>query len=955
MTSVIVKVKKRSGDVVDFHPDKISQAMAGAFREVQGSVAPDLLQSLTQGVLRRLEAAFAARTPSVEDCQNAVERVLMEAGLFQVAKAYIIYRYEHSKRREEKIKEVLEKIDDHRLMVTNHAGEKEPFSLEKLKKSLAWAVRGFESSVDVNAIALQCEAGLYDNISVKEISRALTLTVRSMIEQDPAYSRVATRLLLRDLYREIIGYGVIDFHQLDSQYREAFIRSMHEGVRIGKLDPKILTFDLSALAARLVPERDDLLWYLGAQTLYDRYILMNVETGARLETPQMLWMRVAMGLAINETEKEKWAVKFYDTFSTLRFVSSTPTLFHAGTRHPQLSSCYLNTVEDSLDHIFKVIGDNAQLSKWSGGIGTDWTNLRATGALIRGTGVESQGVIPFLKVANDTTVAINRSGRRRGAACVYLETWHMDIEHFLELRKNTGDERRRTHDMDTANWIPDLFMKRVMGDGEWTLFSPDDVPDLHHIYGKKFEERYAFYEEQTRTGKIRLFKALKARDLWKKMLSMLFETGHPWITFKDPSNVRSPQDHAGVIHNSNLCTEITLNTSASETAVCNLGSINLARHVVNGELDIELLRDTVVTGMRMLDNVIDVNFYPTVEARASNLRHRPVGLGIMGFQDALYQLDITYDSDAMVEFADRSMEAVSYYAIMGSAELARERGTYESYKGSKWDRGLLPQDTLDLLEAERGMKIDIPRAGVLDWSPVREAVRQYGMRNSNCLAIAPTATISNISGCTPSIEPIYKNIYVKANVSGDFTVVNHYLVEDLKKLGLWDFEMLGKLKFRDGSVQDINEIPAALRAKYKEVFEVDAQWLLRGAARRSKWIDQSQSLNIFFAGASGKVLSDTYLAAWELGLKTTYYLRSLAASQVEKSTVGTQQFGSTHNRKTQETVAAPAPQPVAVATPTPPSPVVLISQPTPIAVATAEPQTLKQLCRIDDPNCESCQ
>lgn len=955
MVSIISKIRKRSGDVVDFTPDKILGAIRGAFREVQGTVAADLISGLTTSVVRRLEAAFSNRTPSVEDTQNTVERVLMEAGYFEVAKAYIIYRYEHAKRREEKIKEVLEKIDENRLMVRNRSGEREPFSAEKLKRSLAWAAKGYEDAVDVNAIALQCEAGLYDNIPVSDISRALILTVRSLIEQDPAYSKIAARLLLRENYREIIGGG-IDWKQLDVQYRAAFVASMKEGVRIGKLDARVLEFNLEALASTLVPERDDLLWYLGVQTLYDRYVLMNVETKARLETPQMLWMRVAIGLALNEQQREARAAEFYEVLSTLRFVSSTPTLFHAGTSHPQLSSCYLNTVEDSLDHIFKVIGDNAQLSKWSGGIGTDWTNLRGTGALIRGTGVESQGVIPFLKVANDTTVAINRSGRRRGAACVYLETWHIDIEHFLELRKNTGDERRRTHDMDTANWIPDLFMKRVREDGVWTLFSPDETPDLHHIYGQRFDERYRFYEAEAAAGRIKLFKTITARDLWKKMLSMLFETGHPWITFKDPSNVRSPQDHTGVVHNSNLCTEITLNTSATETAVCNLGSVNLGRHIRNHELDLNLLRDTVTTAMRMLDNVIDVNYYPTAEARASNLRHRPVGLGIMGFQDALYQMDINFDSDAMVEFADSSMEAVSYHAILASSGLAAERGVYETYRGSKWDRNLLPLDTLDLLEQERGLKIPVPRASIMDWSIVRDAIRRQGMRNSNCLAIAPTATISNISGCVPSIEPIYKNIYVKANVSGDFTVINNHLVEELKRIGLWDFEMLGKLKYRDGSVQDINEIPSPLRAKYKEAFEIDAEWLLRAAARRSKWIDQSQSLNIFFSGASGKMLSDTYLAAWELGLKTTYYLRSLAASQVEKSTLGTEQYGSTHTRKAQEPVViAAAPQPVAVALSSSPPSDATASPSTLVAVAAARPQSLKQLCRIDDPNCESCQ
>jgi ribonucleoside-diphosphate reductase alpha chain len=611
-------------------------------------------------------------------------------------------------------------------------------------------------------------------------------------------------------------------------------------------------------------------------------------------------------------------------------------------------------VHDSLDHIFKCIGDNAQLSKWSGGIGTDWTDLRGTGAHIKGTDVESQGVIPFLRIANDTTVAINRSGKRRGATCAYLETWHIDIEDFLELRKNTGDERRRTPDMNTSNWIPDLFFKRIREDGDWTLFSPEEVSDLHHIYGKKFEERYVYYEEQTKQGKIKLSKTLKAKDLWKKMLAMLFETGHPWITFKDSCNIRSPKDHVGVIHNSNLCTEITLNTSEEETAVCNLGSVNLSKHIKDKKLDQDLMRDTVTTAMRMLDNVIDVNFYPTVEAQTSNFRHRPVGLGIMGFQDALYELNISFESDACINFADESMELVSYHAISASANLAKERGAYESYTGSKWNRGIFPQDTIELLEKERGIKIDVNKNESLDWSTVRRLVVENGMRNSNCLAIAPTATISNIAGCFPCIEPIYKNIYVKANASGDFTIINSYLVDDLKELKLWDFEMLGKVKYNDGNIQKITEIPQVLREKYKEVFEVHPKWLIKIAAHRGKWIDQSQSLNLYFAGSSGKELNEIYQYAWEMGLKTTYYLRTLAVSQVEKSTVSIFDFGVTHLR--QQAVSEPA---------------VVMSEP--VRIMTAEnisetnfPQTVVtndqiergsvlKLCKILEPSCEACQ
>jgi ribonucleoside-diphosphate reductase alpha chain len=610
----------------------------------------------------------------------------------------------------------------------------------------------------------------------------------------------------------------------------------------------------------------------------------------------MMWMRVAMGLAINEKEKEKRALEFYEVLSTLRFVSSTPTLFHSGTPHAQLSSCYLNTVEDDLEHIFKVYGDNAQLSKWAGGVGTDWTNVRATGAYVKKADLESQGVVPFLKIANDVTVAINRSGRRRGATAVYLETWHMDIYDFLELRKNTGDERRRTHDMNTANWVPDLFMKRIREDKDWTLFSPDETPELHHIYGKAFEEKYEDYEKLAEEGKLILTKKVKARDLWKKMLAMLYETGHPWITFKDPSNIRSPQDHVGVVHNSNLCTEITLNTSKDETAVCNLGSVNLAMHMKGGKLNAELIENTVKTGMRMLDNVVDINFYPIEEAKNSNMKHRPVGLGLMGFQDALYMMGINFDSEECIKFADQSMETIAYYAILSSSELAKEKGTYESYKGSKWDRGLLPQDTVKLLEEERGEKIDVSKTETMDWKKVRDHVKEHGMRNSNCMSVAPTATISNICGAIPAIEPIYKNIYVKSNISGDFTIVNSYLIEDLKKLNMWDYEMLGKLKYQDGSIQNITEIPQALKEKYKETFEINPKWLIKAAAYRGKWIDQSQSVNIFFRGSSGKEISDIYFYAWEMGLKTTYYLRTLAASQVEKSTVNTAEHGSTHIR-----------------------------------------------------------
>ena len=936
---------------MDFKPVKIAAAMGKAFRDVRGGIPEEKLQEMTDKIVEELEGMFMEKTPSVEEVQDVVERRIMTEGFYDVAKHYILYRYDHAILREEKKKDTLEKIEKNDLFVVKRSGKRERFSLFKLKKTLSYAVEGYEDEVDSDVIATQCQLELYDGIKTRDIMRSLVMTARSLIELDPAYSHVAARLLRFMLYKDVIGPEVINFHNLSQGYREAFKRNLRFGVEIGRLDPRLLEFDLDELANSLVIERDELFKYLGAQTLYDRYLLQNPDTREVLETPQAFWMRVAMGLSILEKDINGRAKEFYGVLSTLRFVSSTPTLFHAGAIRPQLSSCYLNIVEDSLDHIFKCISDNAQLAKWSAGIGTDWTNLRGTGALIRGTGVESQGVIPFLKIANDATHAINRSGRRRGAACAYLETWHADIENFLELRKNTGDERRRTPDMDTANWIPDLFMKRVREDGEWTLFSSEETPDLHHIYGRAFEEQYVYYESLAREGKLKLTKTMRARDMWKKMLAMLFETGHPWITFKDPSNIRSPQDHAGVIHSSNLCTEITLNTSPEETAVCNLGSVNLSRHIKDGALDEALMQSTIQTAMRMLDNVIDINFYPTIEGKVSNNRHRPVGIGVMGLQDALFMLDIPFDSEEAVRFSDENMELISFHALATSARLAEERGAYESYKGSKWDRGILPQDTLDLLASERGIPIDVPRPGRLNWDEVRELIRKNGIRNSNCIAIAPTATISNISGCFPSIEPIYKNIYVKSNVSGDFIVVNPYLIEDLKKLNLWDYEMLAKIKFYDGSIKDIPQIPERIRAKYKEVFDIDPKWIIKAAAYRGRWIDQSQSLNIFFIGTSGKQLSEIYMYAWEMGLKTTYYLRTLAASQVEKSTVDTVKFGSTHVRQHEE---KKIPEPVAVVASLP------IIQP-PMASAShgvlfsADGSNGVNLCRIDDPNCEACQ
>ncbi len=900
--SAAFKIKKRNGIIADFDEKKIAQAVEKAFLEVLKDTKTEESLAIANGVSEMVASRYggSANFPNVEEIQDLVERGLMTRGYFDVAKAYIIYRYEHAKMREEKVEEVAKKIEERGLLITRSSGAKEIFSIDIVRKTLESSITPeYRPAVDVDGLLAQIQREVYDGITTKELDRTMIMVVRAMIERDPAYSQLGAQLVLNGICKDAIpgADGVISSPNFASAYRGSFVNNIRRGVEEKLYDERLLTFDLDRVAAAIEPQRDQLLKYLGVATLTDRYFVKSVTTKKYFEAPQHFWMRIAIGVALAERDnREAWAIQFYNMISTLRFVPSTPTLFHAGLPKPQLSSCYLNVVEDDLEHIFKVFGDNAQLSKWAGGIGTAWSKLRATGALIKKAGIHSQGVIPFLKIANDVTVAINRSGRRRGATAVYLESWHYDIEDFLELRKNTGDERRRTHDINTANWIPDLFMKRVREDGQWTLFSPDEAPLLTETYGKQFEEVYTAYEAAADRGEIKLFKRMKAADLWKKMLGMLFETGHPWVTFKDPSNIRSPQDHAGVIHNSNLCTEITLNTSASETAVCNLGWVNFAKHVTNGVFDSEKVKETVSVGMRMLDNVIDINFYPTKEAQHSNMQHRPVGLGVGGFQDALYQLDIEFASERCVQFADSSMELISYYAILASVALAKERGAYPSFKGSKWDRGLLPIDTVRMLEEARGEAIEVSRDTTMDWSVVRRAIAEFGMRNSNCMAIAPTASTSNIVGSVPTIEPIYKNIYVESNISGDFTVVNPYLVEDLKKIGMWNEAILNELKFQDGSIARIAGIHEALKNKYKEVFEIDMRWLIRAAAYRGKWIDQSQSLNIFFRGSSGKELSEVYFYAWKMGLKTTYYLRTLAATQVEKSTVNTQQFGSTHKR-----------------------------------------------------------
>jgi ribonucleoside-diphosphate reductase alpha chain len=884
-------VRKRDGRSESFNEERIRLAVESAFkadRDIPSdyTLSPEdqaAVVSVTGAVVKRLfSRAVRGEELQIERIQDAVEEALMVQGHVLIARRYIIYREDRRKARALRGDRDLTGGMQAELHITLPDGGREVLEPQKIRRTLIRACRGFEDRCDAREMADEALRNLYDGVRLDEIEKAMIFAAKSRIENDPAYGYVTARLLLDVLYRETLP-GYEHYHDLTVAHTNRFKAYLEEGIAAGRLTPDLLGYDLDKIAAALKPERDLQFNYMGLQTIYDRYLIHI--GGRRIESPQFFWMRVCLGLALNEGEqKNERAIEFYELLSSFLFTSSTPTLFNSGTLHPQLSSCYLTTVMDDLDHIFKCISDDAKLSKWAGGLGNDWTNVRATGSLIKGTNGESQGVIPFLKVANDTAVAVNQGGKRKGAMCAYLETWHLDIEDFLELRKNVGDERRRTHDMNTANWIPDLFMKRVKENGQWSLFSPSDVPDLHDLYGRAFEERYCDYEAMADRGEIKLFKRVEATALWRKMLSMVFETGHPWITFKDPSNLRSPQDHTGVVHSSNLCTEILLNTSADETAVCNLGSIGLPMHVKNGALDLELLQKTVRTAMRMLDNVIDINYYPTPEAKNANMRHRPVGMGLMGFQDALYKLKVSYASQEAVEFADTSMEAISYFAILASTELAAERGAYESYKGSKWDRGLLPIDTIDLLEQERGTPVAMDRSATLDWNVVRAAVRKHGMRNSNTMAIAPTATISNITGVSQSIEPTFKNLFAKGNLSGDFTVINSYLVEELKALGLWDKKMMDELKYRDGSILAIDRIPESVREIYRTAFEVDPVWYVECASRRQKWIDMGQSLNLYIAAPSGRKLNDMYLHAWESGLKTTYYLRSVAANTIEKST-----------------------------------------------------------------------
>ncbi|MGE5713892.1 MAG: ribonucleoside-diphosphate reductase subunit alpha [Betaproteobacteria bacterium] len=885
------KVIRRNGAVVAFEPSKIAVAMTKAFIAVRGgqgaasAAIREQVEKLTSSVVTALlRRQPAGGTFHIEDVQDQVELSLMRDGAHDVARSYVLYRERRSQERAAARQTSVAAAAPALSMVEE--GRRVPLDMPRIEALVRAACDGLTEYVAPEAILGETFKNLYDGVPLEEVHKSAILAARALIEKDPAYSYVTARLLLHTMRREALGEEVTQAAMAE-RYAEYFPKFIRYGIEVELLDEKLALFDLKKLAAALRPERDLQFNYLGLQTLYDRYFLHH--EGRRFELPQAFFMRVAMGLALNEIDREARAIEFYEVLSTFDFMSSTPTLFNAGTRHSQLSSCYLSTVSDDLDGIYEAIKENALLAKYAGGLGNDWTPVRALGSHIKGTNGKSQGVVPFLKVVNDTAVAVNQGGKRKGAVCCYLETWHLDIEEFLELRKNTGDDRRRTHDMNTANWIPDLFMKRVMEGGDWTLFSPSDCPDLHDKTGKAFEEAYTRYEDKAARGDLKLFKKVAALQLWRKMLSMLFETGHPWITFKDACNLRSPQQHVGTIHSSNLCTEITLNTSGSEIAVCNLGSVNLPAHMTpDGKggytLDQAKLKKTIGTAMRMLDNVIDINYYAVPKARNSNVRHRPVGLGIMGFQDCLHMMRTPYASDAAVEFSDRSMEAVCYHAYWASTDLAQERGRYSSFGGSLWDRGILPQDSLGLLREERGGYVDVDMSATMDWDALRARIRQVGMRNSNCVAIAPTATISNIIGVDACIEPTFQNLFVKSNLSGEFTVVNEHLVRDLKRLGLWDEVMVSDLKYFDGSLAKIDRVPAEIRELYATAFEVEPKWLIECAARRQKWIDQAQSLNIYMAGASGKKLDETYRLAWQRGLKTTYYLRTIGATHAEKST-----------------------------------------------------------------------
>ena len=944
------QIIRRNGAVVPFEPNKIAVAMMKAFLAVHGTQGAasasvrETVDGLTQAVIRALmRSRPGGGTFHIEDVQDQVELGLMRGGHHEIARAYVLYREKRTQERAlERSRQASHQMPEIASLHVIDRGQKVALDVNRLQALIEASCAGLGDEVKPDPIVAETMRNLYDGVPIDEVYKASILAARTLIEKDPDYTYATARLLLHTIRREVLGEEVAH-EAMGTRYAEYFPKFIQKGVDNELLDEKLLQFDLARLGAALKPERDMQFDYLGLQTLFDRYFLHVRKQ--RIELPQAFFMRVAMGLSLDEVDRETRAIEFYEIMSSFDFMSSTPTLFNAGTLRSQLSSCYLTTVADDLGGIYDAIKENALLSKFAGGLGNDWTPVRALGAHIKGTNGESQGVVPFLKVVNDTAVAVNQGGKRKGAVCAYLETWHLDIEEFLELRKNTGDDRRRTHDMNTSNWIPDLFMRRVMEKGSWTLFSPSDVPDLHDKYGIEFEKAYTAYEARAERGEIKPSRKLQAIDMWRKMLSMLFETGHPWITFKDACNIRSPQQHCGVVHSSNLCTEITLNTSDTETAVCNLGSVNLVQHLKDGPdgtkvLDHDKLKKTIKTAMRMLDNVIDINYYAVKKARDSNMRHRPVGLGLMGFQDCLYELRTPYASQAAVEFADTSMEAICYYAYWASTELAKERGKYASYKGSLWDKGILPLDTLDMLAKERGGYIEVDRSSTLDWDALRNKISIHGMRNSNCVAIAPTATISNIIGVDACIEPCFGNLSVKSNLSGEFTVINSYLVRDLKRLGLWDDVMVVDLKHFDGSLRPIDRVPQEIKSLYATAFEVDATWLVEAASRRQKWIDQAQSLNIYMSGASGKKLDDTYKLAWLRGLKTTYYLRTMGATHAEKSTVQAGKLNSVASGNTSDTGSMNAMDAAAA---------------TAHAQLSASPATDIKFCAIDDPGCEACQ
>ena len=930
-----LRVIKRNGKVVSFEEDKIKVAITKAFLSVESgnAAASERIHKKVDDITSDVIEVFERRMPSggtlhIEEIQDQVELQLMRAEELKVAKSYILYRADRTQQRKIETPD-FDIPDTPAINITKSDGSIVPLDVERLAGLINDACEGLEH-VSMNEVLEEALKNLYDGVSISDMRTSLVMSARTKVEKEPNYSFVTARILMDQIRNEALNFlGVAEestYQEMEKYYPEAFKAYIDKGIELDILDPELKTYDLNILGNAIEYSRDNQFTYLGLQTLYDRYFIHCDDT--RYELPQVFFMRVAMGLAIEEEKREERAIEFYRLLSSFDYMSSTPTLFNSGTKRPQLSSCYLTTIPDDLDGIFSAMKDNALLSKWAGGLGNDWTPVRAMNSYIKGTNGKSQGVVPFLKVANDTAVAVNQGGKRKGAMCGYLETWHLDIEEFLELRKNTGDERRRTHDMNTANWVPDLFMKRVEQDKNWTLFSPGETPDLHDLTGKMFEKRYEEYEEKAKTGEINQHKSVPAKELWRKMLTMLFETGHPWITFKDSCNLRSPQQHAGVIHSSNLCTEITLNTSADkEIAVCNLGSVNLANHMKDGKLDEEKVKKTVSTAIRMLDNVININYYSVDTAKNSNYKHRPIGLGLMGFQDALYMQDIPYCSEDAVEFADRSMELISYNAIYASTELAKERGAYESFEGSLWSKGILPKDSIEVLEEHRGKEyIKVDRSETLEWDKLRKKVKQDGMRNSNVMAIAPTATISNITGVTQSIEPTYQNLYVKSNLSGEFTIVNPHLVKKLKGLDLWDDVMINDLKYFEGSLSEISRIPDDIKKLFSTAFEVEPRYIVESASRRQKWIDQAQSLNLYIGNADGKKLDITYRMAWYSGLKTTYYLRSIAATSTEKSTVQQGKLNavsSNENQKDTQELGAAAPIPDA--------------------------------CSLDDPDCEACQ